>query len=128
VRIGQEAVVVRLSAQPSMAAGVVPWGLAEPLTRLGVRVTALDFDSPPVDVVNAVSKAVGKSLVLVVRNLHRHPWQAETADAVLALRPDAVVVEMGLPACRPAGALAYVATHGAARVCGVAAAEALLGR
>jgi beta-N-acetylhexosaminidase len=48
------------------------------------------------------------------------------ADDLLALRPDTVVVEMGLPACRPAGARAYVATHGAARVCGLAAAEVLL--
>jgi hypothetical protein len=32
---------------------------------------------------------------------------------------------MGLPACRPAGAIAYIATHGAARVCGLAAAERL---
>ena len=109
-----------------MAGGVVPWGLAVPLTELGAHVTAVDFTEPHVDIDSVINKAAGRSLVLVVRNLHRHPWQAAAADALLALRPDTVVVEMGLPACRPAGALAYVATHGASRVCGLAAAEVLL--
>jgi beta-N-acetylhexosaminidase len=63
--------------------------------------------------------------VMTVRNVHRHPWQAALAEAVLARRPDTVVVEMGLPACRPAGASAYIATMGAARVCAVAAAEVM---
>jgi beta-N-acetylhexosaminidase len=35
---------------------------------------------------------------------------------------------MGLPACRPTGAAAYIATHGSARVCGIAAAEVLTGK
>jgi beta-N-acetylhexosaminidase len=125
VRIGLDPVVVRLSAAPSMAGGVVPWGLTAALTDMGVRVTALDFTDPPADLGKIVQQAAGRSLVLVVRNLHRHPWQLAVADSLVALRPDAVVVEMGLPACRPAGALAYVATHGASRVSGQAAAEAL---
>jgi beta-N-acetylhexosaminidase len=127
VRIGRDPVVIRLSPELSIAAGAVPWGVAVPLTRMGAQVTALDFTQAPPDLDGVVGDAKGRSLVLVVRNLHRHPWQAEVADALLALRPDAVVVEMGLPACRPAGALAYVATHGASRVCGLAAAEVLLG-
>ena len=45
---------------------------------------------------------------------------------LLAERPDTVVVEMGVPQAEPRGAL-YIATHGAARVCGVAAAEAITG-
>jgi beta-N-acetylhexosaminidase len=53
---------------------------------------------------------------------------AAAVEAALAQRPDAILVEMGLPACRPAGATAYVATYGAARVCGLAAAEVLMGR
>jgi beta-N-acetylhexosaminidase len=44
---------------------------------------------------------------------------------LLAQRPDAVVVEMGLPQCRPKAAKAYIATYGAARVCGEAAAEVM---
>jgi beta-N-acetylhexosaminidase len=53
---------------------------------------------------------------------------AALTEAVLAQRPDAILVEMGLPACRPAAAAAYLATHGASRVSGIAAAEVLLGK
>ena len=44
---------------------------------------------------------------------------------VLAARPDAVIVEMGVPAWTPPPGTAYLATYGASRVCAQAAAEAL---
>jgi beta-N-acetylhexosaminidase len=128
VRIDGSPVVVQLRSNPSQAAGVVPWGLADPLTRLGARVTALELDGPPANLEGILGDAAARSLVLVVKNLHRHPWMAALTEAVLAQRPDAILVEMGLPACRPAAAAAYLATHGASRVCGIAAAEVLLGR
>src|SRR6266852_2550811 len=123
VKIDHNPVVVQLSSMPSQAAGVVPWGVAVPLTQLGARVTAIELDRPPASLDGILKEAAGRSLVLVVRDLHRHPWMATLTEAVLVQRADAVTVEMGLPACRPAGASAYIATHGAARVCGVAAAE-----
>ncbi len=128
VRIDGSPVVVQLRSTPSQAAGVVPWGLADPLTRLGARVTALELDGPPANLEGILGDAAGRSLVLVVKNLHRHPWMAALTEALLAQRPDAILVEMGLPACRPGAAAAYLATHGASRVCGIAAAEVLLGR
>jgi beta-N-acetylhexosaminidase len=127
VRIADDALVVQLIPGSTMASGLVPWGLAAPLAQLGTMVTALAFTGPPVDIEGILTKAVRRSLVLVVRDLHRHQWEAAAAEALLARRPDTVVVEMGLPACRPAGAVAYIATHGSARVCGLAAAERLMG-
>ena len=126
VKIGRDPVVVRLRSMPSQAAGVMRWGVAAPLTQLGARVTAIDLDRSPASLDGILKEAAGRSLVLVVRDLHRHPWMATLTEAVLAQRPDAVTVEMGLPACRPAGASAYIATHGAAQVCGVAAAELMV--
>ena len=126
VHVGNDPVVVRLTPEPSMAGGVLPWGLAAPLTQLGAHATAIDFSHPPVLLDSVLQIATGRSLVLVVRNLHRHPWQAAVADELLARRPDTVVVEMGLPARRPDAALAYVTTHGASRVCGLAAAEVMV--
>ncbi len=61
----------------------------------------------------------------MVRDEHRHPWMGAALDTLLAARPDTVVVEMGLPQAAPRGAL-HIATYGAARVCGVAAAEAVV--
>jgi beta-N-acetylhexosaminidase len=45
-------------------------------------------------------------------------------SALLARRPDTIVVEMGLPVWRPA-ARAYLATYGASRTSGQAVAELL---
>ena len=48
-----------------------------------------------------LAAASGRSLVLVIRDAHRSPATQELVTAVLAERPDAVVVEMGLPVWRP---------------------------
>ncbi len=125
VRIRDDATVVQVNWMRSIAAGKVSWGMARPLAQRGVRVTPVEVYEGQADAGALLARAEGKSLVLVVRDLHRHPWQANLADALLARRPDAVVVEMGLPQCRPAGAKAYIATYGAARVCGEAAAEVM---
>jgi beta-N-acetylhexosaminidase len=62
--------------------------------------------------------------VVVVRDAHRYPAARDVVTSLLAARPDAVVVEMGLPVWRPPHAV-HVATYGAARVSGLAAAEVL---
>jgi len=77
----------------------------------------------PVDQVLAT--AALRSLVIVVRDLHRHRWQQEAVERLLAGRSDAVLVEMGLPALKPAAG-AWVRSHGASRASGRAVAEALL--
>ncbi len=110
VRVGDEATVVRLDPEPSIAAGVIPWGVEDALRHRGVRV-------------HTGAAADDKSLVITVRDLHRHAWQATEVARLLASRPDAVIVEMGAPYCRPEGARNYVATMGASRACAIAAAE-----
>ena len=79
--------------------------------------------SIPSDILAA---AGNRTVVAVVRDAHRHPWMTEALDALVAVRPQTIVVEMGLPRAAPRGAL-YIATHGAARVCGKAAAEVIAG-
>jgi len=112
VLVRDHAVVMRFDTAPSIAAGQVPWGMAAALARRGVGVSE-NGEQP------------GASLVLVVRDLHRHRDQLDAVEDQLARRPDAIVVEMGVPSCRPRGAKSYVATHGAARVCADAAAEVM---
>ena len=120
VRVGADLAVLRFASPASIAAGEVPWGVAGALARRGARVTAIDAAPAAHDLaVPAVS------LVLVVRDLHRQPGQSERIEAVLERRPDAIVVEMGLPMCRPQRARNYIATHGSARVCAEAAAEVM---
>ncbi|MFI8522559.1 glycoside hydrolase family 3 protein [Streptomyces sp. NPDC085481] len=103
-----------------------PWGIAAELGRLlpGTETGSYGADAS----VDAVLAAAGeRRVVAVVRDAHRHPWMAKALDALLAARPDTVVVEMGLNESEPRGAL-HIATHGAARVCGTAAAELIAGR
>ncbi|MFJ9039495.1 glycoside hydrolase family 3 protein [Streptomyces sp. NPDC102406] len=100
-----------------------PWGVAAELERLLPGTTTGSYAGP--DAGQAALSAAGeRRIVAVVRDEHRHAWMSAALDALLAARPDTIVVEMGIPAAPPRGAL-HIATHGAARVCGVAAAEVI---
>lgn len=110
-----------------------PWGVGAELARLRPGTQAatygrLDADAQgvPALIENMLDTAADRRIVAVVRDVHRHPWMADALDALLAARPETVVVEMGVPQAPPAGAL-HIATHGAARVCGRAAAEVIAG-
>ncbi|MEV5530526.1 glycoside hydrolase family 3 protein [Streptomyces prunicolor] len=102
-----------------------PWGVAAELAHRLPGTETAGFAGE--DAGGVVLKAAGtRRIVVVVRDEHRHPWMAATLDTLLAARPDTVVVEMGVPQAPPRGAL-HIATHGAARVCGHAAAEVIAG-
>ncbi|THA24582.1 glycoside hydrolase family 3 protein [Streptomyces sp. RKND-216] len=110
-----------------------PWGLAAELARLLPGTTTATYGRDRIDhwgldaaLAEVLGAAANRRIVAVVRDVHRHAWMAGVLDALLAARPDTVVVEMGVPQAPPAGAL-HIATHGAARVCARAAAEVLTG-
>ncbi|MFF6997229.1 glycoside hydrolase family 3 protein [Streptomyces sp. NPDC008313] len=102
-----------------------PWGVAAELARLvpGTETGAFTGDAAGAD---ALAAAGSRRVVAVVRDEHRHPWMSAALDTLLAARPDTVVVEMGVPQAPARGAV-HIATHGAARVCGKAAAEVIAG-
>jgi beta-N-acetylhexosaminidase len=125
----------------AVAAGT-PWGIAEPLAELLPGTTSATIAAPTthvetvglmtslvvdqdalVDVEPELAAAADRPLVLAVRDLHRNQWMQRAVDAVRAQRPDAVVVEFGLPY----GDEADLCTYGGSRVSGVAAAEYLAG-
>jgi beta-N-acetylhexosaminidase len=117
-------VVVEVVPPPNIAVGPVPWGLgtwvpADSIVRAGTGLPAAEL-ARQVDA--ALAAALGRPVIVVVRDAHRHLAAREAATRVLAARPDAVVLEMGLPVWRPPGG-AHVATYGAARTSGLAAAE-----
>jgi beta-N-acetylhexosaminidase len=117
--------VVELRPLRNIAVGSVPWGLGPWLHDGVYRIdTGPDEANRKHAVEEALTKAAGRPLVVVVRDAHRHPAARAVTTALLSARPDAVVVEMGLPLWRPASG-GYVATYGAARPNGQAAAEAL---
>ena len=72
-----------------------------------------------------LAAAAGRSLVVVVRDAHRDQNTRSLIEALLAARPDLVLVEMGLPLWRPPAGTSYLATYGASRASAHAAAELL---
>jgi len=123
--------VVEFAPPRNIAIGAeTPWGVGAPLGELvpgttWVRLSADDLAGLPDPSVPVLSGAAGRALVLVVRDAHRHPWVGEALAQTLAVRPDAIVVEMGVPVSVSGGV--HVATYGATRACGQAAAELIAG-
>ncbi len=119
------ATVRRIAAAPLAAAVVDP--AADNVAPVPIPLEEGEEPAEEATAADILAAAAGRSLVLVVRDAHRSPATQDLVTAVLAGRPDAVLVEMGLPEWRPpAGTYgAYLATWGAARVNAQAAAEVL---
>ncbi|WP_030562040.1 glycoside hydrolase family 3 protein [Streptomyces aureocirculatus] len=125
--------VVELSPTMSLAVdGATPWGVGEPLRALrpgttSVRLSEAELNGQD-DLLDrlALAPATGRDLVVVVRDAARHPWMSEALAGLVRRRPDAFVVEMGVPAGEQIGAV-HLTTYGATRVSGIAVAEVLVG-
>ncbi|OAR24738.1 sugar hydrolase [Streptomyces sp. ERV7] len=100
-----------------------PWGVAAELGALLPGTTTGTY-GPSADPSSVLAAAGSRRIVAVVRDEHRHPWMGAALHALLSARPDTAVIEMGVPQAPARGAV-HIATHGAARVCGRAAAELL---
>jgi beta-N-acetylhexosaminidase len=113
------ALVVELVPEATIAAG--PSG-----HRLGALLQARRPGTEAVVVGGPVELAAdGRQLVVVVRDAHRHAWERDVVEGLLADEEDAIVVDVGVPVWRPAGAAATVVTYGAGRANLEAAAELL---
>ncbi|MFE0207217.1 glycoside hydrolase family 3 protein [Streptomyces sp. NPDC058985] len=125
--------VVELAPVTNMAIGKeTPWGVAGPLRErlpgtTSVRVHDEELREGTVELTScALEPAAGRPLVVVARDAARHPWMSRAVTGLTAARPDAIVVEMGLPGTSTAPH-AQIFTHGASAASGVAAAEVLAG-
>jgi beta-N-acetylhexosaminidase len=106
VRLIRAPLVVELAPEPSMAAGPARHAFGELLPGAASITLEGTNGAPDLD---------GRQLVLVLRDAHRHAWQRDVAERLLADADGAIVVETGIPVWRPRAA-GYVATHGAGRV------------
>ena len=110
--------------------GLADGGLADGGPADGGRVDGDRADNGPVDggrvdAAGILAAAAGRSLVAVVRDAHRDEQTRSLVSALLAARPDLILVEMGLPFWRPPEGTSYLATYGASRASAHAAAELL---
>jgi beta-N-acetylhexosaminidase len=115
------ALIIEVEPRENIAAGRFAWGL-DPWAPTGAvrRVHATAGLAAGI-----LEASAGRSLVVVVRDAHRDPETRSLLDDLLAARPDLVLVEMGLPLWRPPDGTCYLATFGASRASGQAAAELL---
>ncbi|MEU8272126.1 glycoside hydrolase family 3 N-terminal domain-containing protein [Sphaerisporangium sp. NPDC049002] len=115
--------VIEMTARPHQAiGGGVPYGPGEALAAL-LPGTARTILTPGLHELPELGES---PVVVVTHDAHRHAWMAAGLAEILRRRPDAIVIEMGLPG-RPVGSV-YLATGGSSRVSALAAAEWLTGR
>lgn len=109
--------VIELAPRTNLAIGKeTPWGVAAPLRARtpGTTAVRLQEEDLPADVPlpdTLLGPATGRPLVVVVRDAARHAWMRRALTELVRARPDALVVEMGLPGPLPGDA--HVCTHGA---------------
>jgi beta-N-acetylhexosaminidase len=118
--------VVELEPDPMIAAGPAGHGLGSVIRERRPAASVVTLHDPAADTADLLRSAEGRPLVLVLRDAARHSWQQSIACELIASRPDAVVVETGLPGWIPDRARASIETHGAARVNLEAAADLLM--
>ncbi|GAA0574542.1 glycoside hydrolase family 3 N-terminal domain-containing protein [Paractinoplanes ferrugineus] len=129
--ISKPAHVVEFAPALNIAVGEeTPWGISAPLDDLLPGTTSIRFTEDYLTSLTdpgatVLAGADDRALVLVVRDLHRHTWLAEVISQVVRRRPDAIVVEMGVPVMVLGGV--HVSTYGATRALGKAAAELIAG-
>lgn len=101
-----DAVIVVVETTANIAVGLAPWGPA----AAGAPVLHIAAGDPlPADL------AADTPVVLVAKDVHRHPDVAALADVVRTGRPGSLVVDMGWPS-----GPVDIATFGASRGVGVA--------
>ena len=117
-------VVVEVEPVLNIAAGEAHWGLTGYVGTGDLRRVAA---GNPAAVDEALKAASGRALVVAFRDAHRSLATQSFVGALLAQRPDAVLMEMGLPYWTPppGSYQAYVATYGSSRASTEAAAELL---
>jgi beta-N-acetylhexosaminidase len=113
--------VVRIDTAANIAIGVAPWG---PFAASSAGEERTWFEDAAVVAVSGLAPlaeppASLQGPVLVIgKDLHRHPFAVAAIDALRAVRDDVVTVDMGWPA--DDRAVADIATFGASRLVGAA--------
>ena len=108
--------VVELLPAANVAAGELGHGFAE----LWPGAVGIRLHGRPNDVRDLLRPTRDRPVVVVARDLARHEWQRAAVADIRVVRPDAVVVETGIP-----DGTAAIDTYGAGRVNLEAAAERL---
>lgn len=89
--------VIECRTPNGMATGELPWSVAERIS--GAEIISL---TGPPDIAELRTRAEGRTLVVVVRDVIRFPWQASILD-LAATHDPSVIVDVGWPGSTPPG-------------------------
>jgi beta-N-acetylhexosaminidase len=117
--------VLELRPTANIAAGEAGYGVGDALAERDPGTTALVLREG--DPLPALNGGADRPVVVVVRDAARHAWQRDAVGALVAGRPEAVVVEVGWPAGPEPGGRTLILTHGGSRASCRAVAELLIG-
>jgi beta-N-acetylhexosaminidase len=122
--------VVRIETVANIAVGVAPWGPFAAAEADPTDPAAAAFTANPTTVITEgehpeLALDAALPVLVVGKDIHRHPFARAAIDRLRAERENVVVVDMGWPA----GDRAYadIATFGASRLVGQALLELLGG-
>jgi beta-N-acetylhexosaminidase len=110
VLVAGDPLVVDCTSDPLIAAGRSGLSVGDALSVLRPGTTTVLLSSPP-DAGELLHTAAGRPLVVVTRDA-RQEWQRRAEAELVAARPDAVVVDLGVPSLSPAAARARITTRG----------------
>jgi beta-N-acetylhexosaminidase len=116
--------VLRCAERANIAVGTVPWGPTPALPGWTRPVEQVLHDGHALPAA-AIHEA--GTVLVVTRDRHRHPWMSEVLAATRAVRPDAVLVEMGISGVLASDAPA-VASYGATAANAAAVVRLLVGQ
>jgi beta-N-acetylhexosaminidase len=113
--------VVRIEADPNIAAGVTPWGPFAAAAEDRTTPQESDFAAQPVRLISPERSALplfrpSQSVLVVGRDIHRHRFAREAVDRLRSQQADVLVVDMGWPS--DDRRYADVATFGGSRLMG----------
>lgn len=128
---GRLGTVVRIDTAANIAVGEVPWGpfalVAAPDPSRPAPTWLTDAAIVPVDASTPLADPTGLAgpVLVVGKDLHRHPFAVDAIERLRAVRDDVVTADLGWPSDDLA--LADVATFGASRSVAQAFAERIDG-
>jgi beta-N-acetylhexosaminidase len=105
-RAGARYTVIRLEADPNIAVGTTPWGPFVAMAAQPVFLITPEHSALP-------SLQHGTPVIVIGRDIHRHPFAREAVDRLRSQHADVLVVDMGWPSADRR--YADVATFGASR-------------
>ncbi|MGH3468101.1 MAG: glycoside hydrolase family 3 protein [Thermocrispum sp.] len=125
VALASPPLVLELWDGPSVAAGDVPWGVGALLAARVPGTVVVRLTDDGTQVAGVLADHPERRVVVCVRGVRRHAWQARTVQAARGARPDLIVVDHDVGSPQDVLGEHHVLAFGASRITAEAACRLL---